>query len=184
MGAVNCCVGGTDSCIGPWGAANSPRPAFAFVVTRSLYTGGGIMTRGFSARFADFGRVRFFYPAATHPAGLPAQYVRRLRRPGTGVCPARGPGGASSCRQTKFSLGGASGTFQQKRSNGPADQPAGWARGGCSETCRGQISSAATGCRLCRPRQTRSGWRVTPPLSCFPFFGVIWAFGTKNAEVP
>lgn len=94
------------------------------------------------------------------------------------------PRSREAARQGKFLLGGAGGTSQQKRSNGPADQLAGWARGGCGGTCRGQVSPAATGCRLCRPRQARSGWRVTPPLSCFPFFGVIWAFGAKTAEVP
>ena len=70
MGAVNCCVGGPVSCIGPQGAGNTLGPAFAFAVTWLLYTAGRIKTRGFSARFANFGRACFSSSRNKIPGGL------------------------------------------------------------------------------------------------------------------
>ena len=129
--------------------------------------------------------VLFFIPQQhTRRACPPGLTVRRPRRPGTGVCPARGPGGASSCWQTKFLSQGAGGALGQKRSNGPADQPAGWARGGCGGTCRGQVSEQPRGAGYAgHDRREAAG--VSPrhyPVSLFSAgFGPL---GPKTPKFP
>lgn len=74
-------------------------------------------------------------------------------------------------RQTKNLLRGAGGASGQIRSNGPKTSPEAGRRGGCGGTCRGHVTNQPRGAGYAGHAGPVRGPRVTPPLSCSPFFG-------------
>ena len=68
-GADFSCVGGTVSCIGPWGAGNTPRPAF-YCLTALLYIPGLSISRAFCQNVA--------LPVDTRPGGGRGRQTRLI----------------------------------------------------------------------------------------------------------
>lgn len=64
VGAIFCCVGGLDSCIGPWGAGNTSRPALYYLGTSYFILLHGKMQGDFSFPPFSYTPGRYYRPHA------------------------------------------------------------------------------------------------------------------------
>lgn len=191
FGRNYCCVGGAISCIGARGRSDSSASCLCFCHLTIIIQRRRKEYKRTSARFSILGRCAVLFLRKSDPGGLarPGFAVRRREAPPWNRTL---PGETcrwhvepkSEARQGKFLSQGAGGALGQKRSNGPADRPAGRARGEPGASCRGQVAPGSRGVGYADHMSPVRG-HVSPrhypvPLS----FAVFWAVGAKIGETP